>query len=231
VRSVTVAQRRRGSFARDAAIQGRSNRQQERFAMQISRWLAAASVAFAIAAATTTPQSAQAREIVGFSGSYSAGTVIVHTTEKSLHYVLGGGKALRYPVGVARAGRLWSGSTFITDKALRPTWVPPDVVRRDKPNLPSLIPGGAPNNPLGAAVMTLAGGQYAIHGTNNPGSIGGKHVLRVHSHAQRRRARSLRPRRLWNQSGCDAVSPSAGVQLLALMPAALMIGPHLSISD
>jgi hypothetical protein len=38
---------------------------------------------------------------------------------------------------------------------------------------PSLIPGGAPNNPLGAAVMTLAGGEYAIHGTNNPGSIGG----------------------------------------------------------
>jgi lipoprotein-anchoring transpeptidase ErfK/SrfK len=141
--------------------------------MQISRWLAAASVAFALAAATATPQSAQAREIVGFSGSYSAGTVVVHTTEKSLYYVLGGGKAMRYPVGVARAGRLWSGSTFITDKALRPTWVPPDVVRRDKPSLPSLIPGGAPNNPLGAAVMTLAGGQYAIHGTNNPGSIGG----------------------------------------------------------
>ena len=141
--------------------------------MQVARWLAAASVAVGLAATTAIPQSAQAREIVGFSGSYSAGTVVVRTNEKSLYYVLGGGKAVRYPVGVARAGRLWSGSTFINDKALRPTWVPPPVVRRDKPNLPSLIPGGAPSNPLGAAVMTLAGGEYAIHGTNNPGSIGG----------------------------------------------------------
>jgi lipoprotein-anchoring transpeptidase ErfK/SrfK len=36
-----------------------------------------------------------------------------------------------------------------------------------------VIPAGAPNNPLGAAVMLLAGGERAIHGTNNPGSIGG----------------------------------------------------------
>jgi lipoprotein-anchoring transpeptidase ErfK/SrfK len=142
--------------------------------MQVSRWLTAPSVAFVlVAAATAMPQPAQAREIVGFSGNYSAGTVVVRTNERSLYYVLGGGKAMRYPVGVGRAGRQWSGTTFINDKALRPTWVPPPVVRRDKPNLPSLILGGAPNNPLGAAVMTLAGGEYAIHGTNNPGSIGG----------------------------------------------------------
>jgi lipoprotein-anchoring transpeptidase ErfK/SrfK len=141
--------------------------------MRVARWLAAASVAFGLAAAAAIPQSAQAREIVGFSANYSAGTIVVRTNERSLYYVLGGGKAVRYPVGVARAGRLWSGATFINDKALRPTWVPPPVVRRDKPNLPSLIPGGAPSNPLGAAVMTLAGGEYAIHGTNNPGSIGG----------------------------------------------------------
>jgi lipoprotein-anchoring transpeptidase ErfK/SrfK len=126
--------------------------------MQVSRWLTAPSVAFVLAAATAIPQSAQAREIVDFSGNYSAGTVVVRTNERSLYYVLGGGKAMRYPVGVGRAGRQWSGTTFINDKALRPTWVPPPV-RRDKPNLPSLIPGGAPNNPLGAAVMTLAGGE------------------------------------------------------------------------
>jgi len=141
--------------------------------MRVSRWLTAPSVAFVFAAVTAIPQPAQAREIVGFSGNYPAGTVVVRTSERSLYYMLGGGKAVRYPVGVGRAGRQWSGTTFINDKALRPTWVPPPVVRRDKPNLPSLIPGGAPNNPLGAAVMTLAGGEKAIHGTNNPGSIGG----------------------------------------------------------
>ena len=47
-------------------------------------------------------------------------------------------------------------------------------MRRDKPFLPAVIPGGAPSNPMGVAAMTLAGGEYAIHGTNQPGSIGGQ---------------------------------------------------------
>ena len=141
--------------------------------MQGSRWLTAL-VAFVLAAATAIlPQSAQAREIVGFSGNYSAGTVVVRTNERSLYYVLGGGKAMRYPVGVGRAGKQWSGTTFINGKMLRPAWAPPAVVRRDKPNLPDVVPAGAPNNAVGAAVMFLAGGERAIHGTNNPGSIGG----------------------------------------------------------
>ena len=139
--------------------------------MQVSRWLTAPSVAFVLAAATA--QSAQAREVVGFSGNYSARTVVVRTNERSLYYLLGGGKAMRYPVGVGRAGRQWSGTTFISGKGLQPTWVVPAVVRRDKPNLPFSVPGGAPNNPLGAAVMYLAGHEQAIHGTNNPASIGG----------------------------------------------------------
>jgi lipoprotein-anchoring transpeptidase ErfK/SrfK len=140
--------------------------------MGVSRWLTAA-LAACILAAAAPAQSAQARGIVGFSGNYSAGTVVVRTNERSLYYVLGGGKAIRYPVGVGRPGRQWSGTTFINGKTLRPAWVPPDVVRRDKPNLPSVVTAGAPNNPVGAAVMFLAGREAAIHGTNNPGSIGG----------------------------------------------------------
>src|SRR5262245_24512157 len=47
-------------------------------------------------------------------------------------------------------------------------------VKRDKPSLPNVIPGGSPSNPMEAAALTLSGGgEYAIHGTNNPGSIGG----------------------------------------------------------
>ena len=139
--------------------------------VRISHCLTGLVVASLLAAAAA--QSAQARAIVGFSGSYPAGTVVVRTSERSLYYVLGGGKAIRYPVGVGRAGRQWSGTTSINGKGLRPAWAPPAVVRRDKPNLPSVVPAGAPNNPLGAAVLFLAGGERAIHGTNNPGSIGG----------------------------------------------------------
>ncbi len=141
--------------------------------MHLTRWLAAASAALLLVAGTAIPQSAQAREIVGFSGSYSSGTVVVKTSERSLYYVLGNGKAVRYPVGVGRAGKQWTGTAMIDGKYLRPAWSPPADVKRDKPFLPNLIAGGSSKNPMGAAALTLSRGQYAIHGTNNPGSIGG----------------------------------------------------------
>ncbi|MBV8420335.1 MAG: L,D-transpeptidase [Hyphomicrobiales bacterium] len=140
--------------------------------MHRSRALAAASAAVLLAA--LMPQLAQAREIVGFSDTYSSGTVVVKTSERALYYVLGNGKAVRYPVGVGRAGKQWTGTAYINSKQLRPAWTPPAEVRRDKPSLPNVIPGGSPRNPMGAAAMTLSGGgEYAIHGTNSPGSIGG----------------------------------------------------------
>ena len=116
---------------------------------------------------------AQARETVNFDNSYISGTVVVRTNERRLYYVLGGGKGLRYPVGVGRAGKAWTGSAFITRKVRNPDWSPPAEVRRDKPSLPNVIRGGTPQNPMGVAAMTLSGGEYAIHGTNVPGSVGG----------------------------------------------------------
>ena len=55
---------------------------------------------------------------------------------------------------------------------LRAWWAPPAEVKRDNPRIADVIPGGSPSNPMGVAAMTLAGGEYAIHGTNRPGSIG-----------------------------------------------------------
>ncbi|MCC6778513.1 MAG: L,D-transpeptidase [Hyphomicrobiales bacterium] len=142
--------------------------------MHSSRWAAAASAAVVLAVVTASPHSARAGAIVGFSDSYSSGTVVVKTGERSLYYVLGSGKAVRYSVGVGRTGKQWTGTAFITGKHIKPDWSPPAEVKRDKPKMPSLIPGGSPKNPMGAAAMTLSGGgKYAIHGTNMPGSIGG----------------------------------------------------------
>ena len=104
---------------------------------------------------------------------YEAGTIVIHTHERRLYYYIGGGKALRYPVGVGRAGKQWSGTSYIDGKYLNPAWKPPADIRRDKPDLPDVIPGGSPENPMGVAAMTLSGGEYAIHGTNRPSSIGG----------------------------------------------------------
>src|SRR5260370_21349057 len=107
--------------------------------MQLSRWHAAASAALLLSATAAIPQPAQARDIVGFSGGYAAGTVVVRTGERSLYYVLGNGRAVRYPVGVGRAGKQWSGTAMISGKYLRPAWTPPAEVKHDKPNLPNLI--------------------------------------------------------------------------------------------
>ena len=84
--------------------------------MHLSRSLAAVSAALLLAAAM--PQPAQAREMVGFSEPYASGTIVVKTSERKLYYVLGNGSALRYPVGVGRAGKQWSGSARIVARAL-----------------------------------------------------------------------------------------------------------------
>jgi lipoprotein-anchoring transpeptidase ErfK/SrfK len=118
--------------------------------------------------------SADAREVVAFSTpGYSAGTIVVRTGERHLYLVIGNGQAIRYLVGVGRAGQQWAGVSRIDGKYLNPAWAPPAVVKRDKPSLPDVIAGGSPRNPMGVAALTLAGGEYAIHGTNMPGSIGG----------------------------------------------------------
>jgi lipoprotein-anchoring transpeptidase ErfK/SrfK len=68
---------------------------------------------------------ASARQVVSISG-YSPGTVIVKTRERSLYYVIGDGHAIRYPVGVGKSGKTWSGSAYIQGKYIRPAWSPPD---------------------------------------------------------------------------------------------------------
>ena len=135
-------------------------------------WALAGAAALATGIVLAAPQ-ASAREVVAFSGQYSAGTIVVVTHQRRLYYVLGNGQAIRYPVGVGRAGKQWAGATRIDGKYLQPDWAPPAAVKRDKPSLPNVIPGGSPHNPMGAAALTLAGGEYAIHGTNVPRSIGG----------------------------------------------------------
>jgi lipoprotein-anchoring transpeptidase ErfK/SrfK len=127
-----------------------------------------------IAAGLVMAAPAQARpDVVGFRGDYSPGTIVVKTNERRLYLVVDQGRAVRYPVGVGKAGKQWAGTTRIDGKYQNPAWSPPREVKHDKPNMPDVIPGGSPRNPMGVAAMTLSGGEYAIHGTNMPGSVGG----------------------------------------------------------
>jgi len=130
--------------------------------------------AFAIAAVIGIVASTDtsAREVVPFEGRVSPGTILIKTGERRLYYVRRDGTALRYRVAVGKPGKQWFGEARIDGKYVRPAWGPPAEVKRDNPRLPDVIPGGAPNNPMGARALTLDRDEYAIHGTNRPGSIG-----------------------------------------------------------
>ncbi len=115
----------------------------------------------------------KAAELVGFSDQrFRPGTIVIRNSEKRLYLVLRGNRAIRYRVAVGRQRKAWTGQAHITAKYVKPDWSPSEEVRRDFPHLPAMIRGGAPNNPMGIAAMTLSNGNYAIHGTNRPGSIG-----------------------------------------------------------
>jgi lipoprotein-anchoring transpeptidase ErfK/SrfK len=127
---------------------------------------------WALLAAAMAHSATRGREIVAFSG-FAPGTVVVKTGERSLYYVIDEQRALRFPVGVGRKGKAWTGTAQVEGKYVRPSWSPPAEIRRAQPNLPDVIAGGAANNPMGEAALTLRGGEYAIHGTNRPESVGG----------------------------------------------------------
>jgi lipoprotein-anchoring transpeptidase ErfK/SrfK len=129
-------------------------------------------VAMTIALFAAAPSRAATHDVVSFSG-FSPGTIVVKTQERRLYYVIDRGHALRFPVGVGKAGMTWSGNARVEGKFVRPAWAPPPSIRAENPRLPRVIPGRAPNNPMGAAALTLRGGEYAIHGTNQPELIGG----------------------------------------------------------
>lgn len=116
---------------------------------------------------------AAARTVISKPG-IMMGTILINTSERRLYLGLGGGEVMQYTIGVGRAGRQWTGRRFITRKVKSPAWRPTAQIRRDNPNIANQIPGGSPRNPMGAAALLISGGgQYAIHGTNRPGSIGG----------------------------------------------------------
>jgi lipoprotein-anchoring transpeptidase ErfK/SrfK len=133
---------------------------------QTGRMVVAASLMAGMAGA------AEARETVSFDAAAQPGTIIVRTAQRRLYLVVEKGTAIRYTVAVGKSGKQWFGRVVVDGKHLKPAWAPPAEVKADNPDLPDLIPGGDPRNPMGAAALTLSGDKYAIHGTNRPESIG-----------------------------------------------------------
>lgn len=117
------------------------------------------------------------------------GTIVVETSTHFLYLVEEGGRALRYGVGLGRAGFAWSGSATIGRKAAWPRWRPPAEMIARLPDLEQYRSRYDPKsaqwyggmepgirNPLGARALYLyQGGKdtlYRIHGTPEWWTIG-----------------------------------------------------------
>lgn len=116
------------------------------------------------------------RQMVKYFSPEPPGTLVVDTRNHFLYIIWGNDTALRYGVGVGREGFKWYGTAQVNRKALWPRWVPPPEMLKRQPDLPRLVEGGSPANPLGPRALYLYNnGQdtgYRLHGTLEPWSIG-----------------------------------------------------------
>ncbi len=121
------------------------------------------------------------RQVVPNTTGQAAGTLLVDTQGHHIYLTLPNGYAVRYGVGLGRAGFEWSGSGIIQWKQKWPKWTPPaEMIARD-PALEkwSAENGGQPGglkNPLGArAHYIFQDGKdtlFRVHGTPEWSSIG-----------------------------------------------------------
>lgn len=108
------------------------------------------------------------------------GSVHVVPDEYFLYFMLEGGMAIRYGVGVGREGLYEAGTFDVARKAEWPRWRPTNAMIRREPEkyarFADGVPGG-PDNPLGARAIYLYDDDgrdtyLRIHGTNEPQTIG-----------------------------------------------------------
>jgi lipoprotein-anchoring transpeptidase ErfK/SrfK len=112
------------------------------------------------------------------------GTIVIDPQAHFLYLVEGGGRAVRYGVGVGRSGFEWSGIATIHNKQEWPDWYPPKEMIERQPEIKRMMSElqsgigmrGGPRNPLGARALYLWQGNkdtlFRIHGTVEPWTIG-----------------------------------------------------------
>jgi lipoprotein-anchoring transpeptidase ErfK/SrfK len=124
------------------------------------------------------------RTEVYYSTAEPAGTIVIDPVRHFLYFVEGGGRAIRYGVGVGRQGFGWSGVAQVHSKQQWPDWYPPKEMIERQPEIRRVMSElqsglgmhGGPRNPLGARALYLWQGNkdtlFRIHGTTEPWTIG-----------------------------------------------------------
>jgi lipoprotein-anchoring transpeptidase ErfK/SrfK len=106
------------------------------------------------------------------------GSVVVDTANFFLYWTMPNGRAMRYGVGLGRAGFEWSGKGHIAYKRKWPVWTPPAEMIVRQPELEMYRHGQPPGllNALGARALYIHQGNrdtlYRIHGTMDVVTIG-----------------------------------------------------------
>ena len=119
------------------------------------------------------------RTEVAWKGNEKPGSIVVNVPERRLYLVQGGGKAMRYGVGVGRTqGANFRGTAVVGRKEKWPHWTPTENMMAAIP-LYRRYPGGmngGPDNPLGPRALYLyRDGRdtfFRLHGTTEPETIG-----------------------------------------------------------
>lgn len=139
----------------------------------------AATAASALPAAAYTPPTHLLPTQVRIKSEYTPGTIVVVPATHYLYWIEPGGTAMRYGVGVGKAGLEFTGEAVIKRKAEWPSWTPtPDMIKREPHKYEKYADGvpGGPTNPLGSRALYLYQGNrdtlFRIHGTTAPRSIG-----------------------------------------------------------
>lgn len=152
-------------------------------------FICGAATGLAVAGASTVPARAFTvapifePQRVAMRSAIPVGQIVVLPRAHFLYFIDAPGEAMRYGVGVGRAGLEFTGTAVIGAKKKWPTWRPTnEMIARDPHLYPDFIddedyvqPGG-PGNPLGARALYLYENGvdtfFRIHGTTQPSSIG-----------------------------------------------------------
>lgn len=119
------------------------------------------------------------RQQVAYPTGEVPGTIVIDTQNRFLYLVQENGMAMRYGIGVGKAGLEFEGTARIGRKAEWPRWTPtPNMIKREPERNAKWAGGMEPGltNPLGPRALYLfEGGNdtlFRIHGTSEPWSIG-----------------------------------------------------------
>jgi len=79
-----------------------------------------------------------------------------------------------FPIGIGDEGKETPVGTFtVIEKIRDPAWYVPESIRKERPDLPAVVPPG-PDNPMGSHALRLSKRTVLIHGTNRPWGIGAR---------------------------------------------------------